>query len=62
MTTPGLQEENKTKPEIARKIAELADEVHPDKIVYGKTIISTRYLIKYNTFNFPRLNLIKIAD
>ena len=36
MTTPGLVEENRTKPEIARKIAEMADEVHPDKIVKGK--------------------------
>ena len=36
MTTPGLEEENKTKPEIAKKIAQMADEVHPDKIVNGK--------------------------
>ena len=36
MTTPGLEEENKTKPEIVRKISELADEVHPEKIVKVK--------------------------
>ena len=35
MTTPGLAEENKTKPEIVRKISEMADEVHPDTIVSG---------------------------
>lgn len=35
MTTPGLEEENKTKPDITKKIGEMADEVHPDSIVKG---------------------------
>ena len=35
MTTPGFEEENKTKPEIVRKISELADAIHPDSIAAG---------------------------
>ena len=39
MTTPGLEEENKTKPDITKKIGEMADEVHPDSIVKGNYFI-----------------------